>query len=144
MKLFRELLAKLTRKSPSPRADAEFVYVLIPAPLSPFERGERFEDPLDIELRRAGIGEVSGGGTQLGEDGLQLLAHARGGVMSEPVTNSQRYGSCRERNSRNYRRSKCSSWRRTAHQSRHLCKINAANLHPSHRKNQRHQRQMGA
>jgi hypothetical protein len=69
MKLFRELLAKLTRKSPPPAADAEFIYVLIPAPLSPFERGERFEDPLDAELRRAGIGEVSGGGTQLGEDG---------------------------------------------------------------------------
>ena len=42
-----------------------FVYIKIPASIAPLERARRFEDPLDAALKRAGVGEVSGGGSQL-------------------------------------------------------------------------------
>jgi hypothetical protein len=35
----------------------------------PLDRGDLYEDPLDKLLRDAGMGEVTGGGTQLGEYG---------------------------------------------------------------------------
>jgi hypothetical protein len=60
---------------PSPAADAApaavaspgalFVYVKIPGGMLPIERGERFEDPLQEALQAAGVGEVSGGGTEM-------------------------------------------------------------------------------
>jgi hypothetical protein len=51
--------------------EALFVYVKIPAPIMPIERGERFEDPLDAALRKAGLGEVTGGGSSLTEPDAQ-------------------------------------------------------------------------
>jgi hypothetical protein len=47
------------------REEALFVYVKIPAPIMPIERGKRFEDPLDAALRKADVGEVTGGGSEL-------------------------------------------------------------------------------
>jgi hypothetical protein len=49
-------------------AEPELIYVHLPGAIQPAERGARFEDPLDEELRRLKIGSVSGGGTQLGEE----------------------------------------------------------------------------
>jgi hypothetical protein len=46
-----------------------FVYVRIPEPLRPPERGDKYEDPLDAALAEVGLGEVTGGGQQLGEGG---------------------------------------------------------------------------
>jgi len=37
-------------------------------PIMPIERGERYEDPLNLALRRARLGSVEGGGTMIGED----------------------------------------------------------------------------
>jgi len=37
--------------------------------IEPLDRGERYEDPLDAALRDAGVGEVTGGGSQMGELG---------------------------------------------------------------------------
>ena len=37
--------------------------------IEPLDRGTRYEDPLDAALRDAGVGEVTGGGSQLGELG---------------------------------------------------------------------------
>jgi len=37
--------------------------------IEPLDRGERYEDPLDSALRAAELGEVTGGGSQLGELG---------------------------------------------------------------------------
>ncbi|MGE0409435.1 MAG: hypothetical protein AB7P23_09260 [Amphiplicatus sp.] len=37
--------------------------------LMPIDRGEIYEDPLDAAVKRAELGEVTGGGTQLGENG---------------------------------------------------------------------------
>jgi hypothetical protein len=37
--------------------------------IEPLDRGSRYEDPLDDALRAAKLGEVTGGGSQLGENG---------------------------------------------------------------------------
>jgi hypothetical protein len=42
-----------------------FFYVLIPEPLGPMDRGEKYEDPLSDALGE--LGEVTGGGSQMGE-----------------------------------------------------------------------------
>jgi hypothetical protein len=53
-----------------------FVYVKIPEGIGPIARGDKYEDPLDRKLRAEGVGEVSGGGQQLGHpqaDGTQII-----------------------------------------------------------------------
>lgn len=45
-----------------------FVYIRIPEPLHPLEREDKYEAPLTAALTEAGLGEVTGGGQQLGED----------------------------------------------------------------------------
>ncbi|MDR7191940.1 hypothetical protein [Luteimonas terrae] len=42
------------------------VFVRIPEAIWPVARGEKYEDPIDAALRGAGLGEVTGGGSQLG------------------------------------------------------------------------------
>lgn len=55
-----------------------FFYVLIREPLGPMDRGEKYEDPLNDAL-----GEVTGGGSQLGEGdtiafcGLDVIVNHR-------------------------------------------------------------------
>ena len=44
-----------------------FFYVRIPEDVQPLERGERYEDPLQEALSAEDLGEVTGGGSQLGE-----------------------------------------------------------------------------
>jgi hypothetical protein len=44
-----------------------FFYIRIPEPLGPFERGDKYEDPLTQALASADLGRVTGGGQQLGE-----------------------------------------------------------------------------
>ena len=44
-----------------------FFYVRIPESLGPHERGSRYEDPLREALIASELGEVTGGGSQLGE-----------------------------------------------------------------------------
>ncbi len=54
------------------------VYVLIPEVLSPFEREEKYESPIHAALKVAGLGEVVGGGTQMGPlkpDGSRDVVH---------------------------------------------------------------------
>ena len=53
--------------SHKPAVSPELIFVRLPEPLEPNERGDRYEDPLNAELQLAGLGEVSGGGTQLSE-----------------------------------------------------------------------------
>src|SRR5262245_7645791 len=43
------------------------VIVHIPDPVMPIERGKKYEEPLDAALKAAHAGEVTGGGTQMGE-----------------------------------------------------------------------------
>lgn len=44
-----------------------FFYIRIPQELQPLARGDRYEDPLQDALSTADLGEVTGGGSQLGE-----------------------------------------------------------------------------
>ena len=44
-----------------------FVFVQIPESIMPVDRGKKYEDPLDAALKAAKLGEVTGGGSQLGE-----------------------------------------------------------------------------
>jgi hypothetical protein len=44
-----------------------FFYVRIPEDVQPIERGERYEDPLQDALNAEDLGEVTGGGSQMGE-----------------------------------------------------------------------------
>ncbi len=44
-----------------------FFYVRIPEDLQPLARGDRYENPLQDALAAADMGEVTGGGSQLGE-----------------------------------------------------------------------------
>ena len=44
-----------------------FFFIRIPEPLYPEERGEKYEEPIAEALRAAELGEVTGGGQQLGE-----------------------------------------------------------------------------
>ena len=48
--------------------DPIFVYVKIPESIGPMDRGDKYEDPLDECLARSALGEISGGGTQLGDE----------------------------------------------------------------------------
>jgi hypothetical protein len=44
-----------------------FVYVRIPGDIQPTERARRFEYPLEAALEQSALGEVTGGGSQMGE-----------------------------------------------------------------------------
>lgn len=44
-----------------------FFYLRIPEDIGPLERGDRYEDPLQDALTAANLGEITGGGSQLGE-----------------------------------------------------------------------------
>ena len=44
-----------------------FFYVRILGDIQPMARGERFEDPLQAALNAQDLGEVTGGGSQMGE-----------------------------------------------------------------------------
>ena len=49
------------------RANPLFVYIKIPGDIDPMDRGERFEDPLQAALDAAGLGTITGGGSQLSQ-----------------------------------------------------------------------------
>lgn len=46
-------------------SETELVFVVLPGSIEPEAREQRFGDPLDAELRLAGVGYVSGGGSLL-------------------------------------------------------------------------------
>lgn len=50
-------------------SEAELLYVFLPEPLGPIDRGDKYEDPIIDELERLGLGEVTGGGTGMGNEG---------------------------------------------------------------------------
>jgi hypothetical protein len=64
------MLTRLFKFSaPRPAGAGEIVIARLNARAQPLDRGEVFEDPLDGILQAAGIGNVTGGGTQLGGEG---------------------------------------------------------------------------
>lgn len=54
-----------SRPSSAEQRPTTLLYVRIPAAIQPLERGEKFEEPLDMLLRERHLGEVSGGGSAL-------------------------------------------------------------------------------
>jgi hypothetical protein len=50
-------------------AGRHFVLARITEHVEPIERGERYEDPLAVFLKEHGLGDVTGGGSQLTKDG---------------------------------------------------------------------------
>jgi len=58
----------LTPRSTASPPETHFVYIKIPEELGPMDRGERYEDPIQESLDSRGLGEVSGGGSQLGDE----------------------------------------------------------------------------
>lgn len=57
------MFSSIFKKRPAPKHEPVFIFVHLNAKLMPIERGERFEDPLDKQLKKAGYGEVTGAGT---------------------------------------------------------------------------------
>lgn len=45
-----------------------FVFVKVTESIMPIERGSKYEDPLDAALKKARLGEVTGGGSSLSRD----------------------------------------------------------------------------
>lgn len=68
MGIIDQLRALLQPKAPVEASATELIYVLLPESLQPLDRGARYEDPLEAELQLSGIGWISGGGSQLGEE----------------------------------------------------------------------------
>jgi hypothetical protein len=71
----KSLLAQPPPAMPDP---GEFIYVYLPQDIEPDERYERYQEPLDAELRLHGAGWVSGGGSLLSdelEDGSRECIH---------------------------------------------------------------------
>ena len=50
-------------------SEPELVYVFLPEAIGPMDRGDKYEEPIIDELERLGLGEVSGAGTSLGDEG---------------------------------------------------------------------------
>ena len=59
----------ISEEDESAEDELYMVTVYIPGSYTPFERAERFEDPLHARLVELEIGEVSGGGTHLDPSG---------------------------------------------------------------------------
>ena len=56
--------------------NTQFVFVRIPEQIQPLDRGDKYEDPLDTALMKAGVGEITGGGSSLfhpDEDGKRTI-----------------------------------------------------------------------
>jgi len=51
--------------TPSTAQTAVFVFIQIPEAIEPFEREEKYGNPLNLVLVRENVGEVSGGGSML-------------------------------------------------------------------------------
>lgn len=63
------------KKEPEGPAFEHLIVARLNARVQPIDRGDYFEDPLDEILKSKGIGEVTGGGTQLAEepDGIEFV-----------------------------------------------------------------------
>lgn len=70
MSFLKELKSCLGRDSDGSASGVDrenplFVYIKLPIDIDPFDRGDRFEDPLQEALEAARLGAVTGGGSQL-------------------------------------------------------------------------------
>lgn len=68
MRFVERLKSLLVFRPTAPAAQSDLIYIYLPEDLDPLDRGSRYEDALDVELKMAGIGYVSGGGSSLGDE----------------------------------------------------------------------------
>ncbi len=68
MSFFERLKSLLGFRPEAEAMETELIYVYLPESLDPADRGDRYEDALQVELRMAGLGNVSGGGSSLGDE----------------------------------------------------------------------------
>lgn len=69
MAFWDKLAAKLApQRSAINDRPTYLIYVKLPEPLPPIDRGARYEDPLEAELQLADLGFVSGGGSSLSDE----------------------------------------------------------------------------
>ncbi|MGI9394345.1 MAG: hypothetical protein ACR2OY_06835 [Boseongicola sp.] len=63
------------KKEPEGPAFEQLIVARLNARVQPIDRGDYFEDPLDEVLKSKGIGEVTGGGTQMADepDGIEFV-----------------------------------------------------------------------
>ncbi|MGI9389264.1 MAG: hypothetical protein ACR2O1_04330 [Boseongicola sp.] len=63
------------KKTPEGPTFEHLIVARLNARVQPIDRGEYFEDPLDEVLKSSGVGEVTGGGTQLADepDGIEFV-----------------------------------------------------------------------
>jgi len=80
MSLLQTIKELFTRRKARQSAQSSeltaFIYIKVPADIGPLDRGEKYEDPLELKLGEAGLGHVSGGGSQLSDkrsDGSQAI-----------------------------------------------------------------------
>jgi hypothetical protein len=66
--MFEKLKGLLGLSTPTEPVNTELVYIVLPEPLMPLDRGDKYEDPLDVELKLGNLGYISGGGSSLGEE----------------------------------------------------------------------------
>lgn len=95
MSLFSKIKATLIGASASPDSESNFdpelfVYIKIPEDIGPIARGGKYEDPLDKQLSINGLGEVSGGGSQLGEERLDGTSSIAFAIVDVDVTDLQK------------------------------------------------------
>lgn len=69
-------VARMTRQDVSAQLAAgsaerglHFFYIKIPEDIQPLARAAKYEDPLQVELTRRSLGEITGGGSQLASGG---------------------------------------------------------------------------
>lgn len=68
MNIVEFLKRMVARQEPEATTETELIYVRLPLALDPTDREAHFADALEAELRIAGLGWVSGGGSLLGEE----------------------------------------------------------------------------
>ena len=85
------MLTRLFKFSaPRPAAAGEIVLARLNARAQPMDRGEVFEDPLDGVLQAAGIGNVTGGGTNWGPTARSCSAISRSRCPKRAMRSSPR------------------------------------------------------
>src|SRR5262249_11099227 len=97
MSIFSRVWQRLTRRASSGLNPEQFIFLKILDPVRPFDRGARYEDPLERLLEARGLGTVSGSGSALGDlrpDGTRPIAYC--GVDIETALRDQALAMLRE------------------------------------------------
>ena len=71
------------REEDALHTEPAYLTARINAPIQPIDRGDQFEDPLEVLLKEDGLGEVTGGGTMLGEDGTIAFCDVEFEVLND-------------------------------------------------------------